>query len=223
MKPDRTQTTLRNTDNGYRLENIINTKSLGIFPLPVYLLPGGITKLKVFEPRYVRLIKESATEGFALSVYKPELDNQTSPWGVHVDIIDFDLMPGDLLVVVIKARELISITDISTENDGLRRGTVESLDHWPEEPSNADSKMLADALLYLMEQNASYGDLYANQQYNAAPNWQSPTWVNRRWLEVLPMSYEFRSKFIYPGTFSAAQNYIKTMLLGLENSTTIKS
>ncbi len=65
---------------------------LGLFPLPLFLLPGGITKLRIFEPRYVRLVKESMAnnQGFVLAMKEGD---ELCPYGTHVDIIDFETLP----------------------------------------------------------------------------------------------------------------------------------
>ena len=39
---------------------------LPLFPLNVYLLPGGILPLRLFEPRYLRMLSLSQAHGFAL-------------------------------------------------------------------------------------------------------------------------------------------------------------
>ena len=45
-----------------------NSTSLGLFPLTSTVLPGGRMQLRVYEPRYLRLVRESLREqtGFGL-------------------------------------------------------------------------------------------------------------------------------------------------------------
>lgn len=200
------------------LESIINNQHSAVFPLAVYLLPGGITKLKIFEQRYIRMVKESMQSGFVLSLYNPELVHQSSPWGVHVSIVDFETLPDGFLGIVIKANYLVELAKMELEHDGLRRASITQLSHWPEQIEDENSKSLANQLQHLMAQNEQYGLLYQNALFDATPQWHNPVWVNQRWLEILPISYQHRAKFIQPSTFNVAQNFIQTMVLGLQNS-----
>ena len=169
------------------------------------------------------MIKQSAETGFVLSVFKPELEGQTSPWGVHVEVIDFDRTPDGLLSIVIKANNLVSLNSLQSDNDGLRHSAVTAIKHWPDMPQSEESLELAAQLNVLMEEHQIYGDLYLSPNYDAEPQWHSPVWVCRRWLEILPMSYEYRKKFIQDDTYLTAQNYIKTMVLALQISSKIKN
>nr|WP_256448324.1 MULTISPECIES: LON peptidase substrate-binding domain-containing protein [unclassified Psychrosphaera] len=204
------------------MEININILRCAVFPLSVYLLPGGITKLKIFEQRYIRMVKESMQSGFVLSLYKPDLVHESSPWGVHVSIVDFEMLPDGLLGIVIKANNLVELTNMELEHDGLRCATISVLEHWPERDEDQYSQRLAAQLQQLMTQNKQYGSLYQNALFDAAPQWHNPVWVNQRWLEILPISYQHRAKFIQSSTFDVAQNFIQTMVLGLQNSPTIK-
>ena len=59
---------------------------LGVFPLPIILFPNGITRLRIFEPRYVRLVKQAAAgDGFALSVYMPNTEFNSSKIAAWVE------------------------------------------------------------------------------------------------------------------------------------------
>jgi len=55
--------------NSYKLDSDILMKkitvTLPIFPLPVFLLPGGVTKLRIFEPRYLKMVSTASSgQGF---------------------------------------------------------------------------------------------------------------------------------------------------------------
>lgn len=168
------------------------------------------------------MIKEAGTNGFVLSLYKQELAGQTSPWGVHVKIVDFETLPDGLLGVTIEATSLVSITNLTTDKDELRHADTIEFEHWPEQVANDTTDMIASLLQLLMKENSQYSELYHSTNIQSEPQWASPTWVARRWLEILPISYQYREKFVQSDTFNAAQNYIQTMVLGLKNSSTIK-
>lgn len=45
--------------------------TLVLFPLSAHLLPGGIMPLRIFEPRYQRMIAEAQEREFALCMLDP--------------------------------------------------------------------------------------------------------------------------------------------------------
>jgi uncharacterized protein len=169
------------------------------------------------------MIKENITDGFVISLHQPELSFQSSPWGVHVDVIDFDRLPDGLLSVVVKASQFGMLSKMAYDGEELRHAVFSPTVHWPKQCPSELSTQLSEHLQHLMTNNKVFGQLYLTPYYNALPQWQSPTWVVSRWLEILPLSYQSRSKFIAEDSFKLAQNYIETMVLGLQNSTTINS
>jgi len=49
---------------------------LALFPLSAHLLPGGIMPLRIFEPRYQRMIAQAGDQGFALCMLDPRQPDQ---------------------------------------------------------------------------------------------------------------------------------------------------
>ena len=43
-----------NTNTGATMNN--HNIELPLFPLSIFLLPGGITRLRIFEPRYLKMV-----------------------------------------------------------------------------------------------------------------------------------------------------------------------
>lgn len=104
--------------------------TLVLFPLSAHLLPGGIMPLRIFEPRYQRMIAESREREFALCMLdprQPDALRNMYPIATRVRIIDFDLLPDGLLGITVLGVERVRITDLWQEEDGLRVGEVEPL------------------------------------------------------------------------------------------------
>jgi len=86
-----------------------------LFPLPLVLLPGGRLALKIFETRYIDMVRNCLREeiGFGLILIK-EGDqvlrgaNQALPMvehcGSYCTIVDFDQGPNGLLEITIEAQ-----------------------------------------------------------------------------------------------------------------------
>ncbi|MCC4797247.1 ATP-dependent protease [Enterovibrio norvegicus] len=177
---------------------------LGLFPLPLFLLPGGITKLRIFEPRYVRLVKESMAEqkGFVLAMKEGDA---ICTYGTHVQIIDFETLPDGLLGITIKGLSRVKLSHIDKENDGLWVGHTEALPDWP--PSNADTGLLGEALKALFKTHPEHAS-----QYEEVLCFNDVNWVCQRWLEVLPLANNQRQWFIAQHDAEDAMQFITVLL-----------
>ena len=120
---------------------------LPVFPLPVFLLPGGVTRLRIFEPRYKKLVSiATRDQGFALTVYKPDTEFEVSEWAAWVDIIDFYEEDG-MLHIDVKAKSLVSLSEVHFDEDNLRFAQCQPINHWPEASSSESHIALAQSLI----------------------------------------------------------------------------
>ena len=109
---------------------------LAIFPLRLNLLPDGVLPLRIFEPRYMRMIAESSRRGMGLCLLGKSLDGGYSPLltvGTRVEIIDFDLLADNTLSVTLKGVERFKIHAMEVEPDGLLSAEVQLLPGWHHE------------------------------------------------------------------------------------------
>ena len=64
--------------------------TLPIFPLPVFILPGGIIRLRIFEPRYLKMIKIATQgEGFVIWLNPQTSEKPMIKWGSWVEVVKF--------------------------------------------------------------------------------------------------------------------------------------
>ncbi|MDD1794579.1 LON peptidase substrate-binding domain-containing protein [Enterovibrio makurazakiensis] len=177
---------------------------LGLFPLPLFLLPEGVSRLRIFEPRYVRLVKESMkdNQGFVLAM--KEGDSLCS-FGTHVKIIDFETLPDGLLGVTIKGIKRVKLSNIGQEADGLWVADAEALPTW--EASREHPDFLGDALLALFEAHPEHA-----AQYGSERHFDDLNWVCQRWLEVLPLANNQRQWFIAQTDLEEAKQFISVLL-----------
>ena len=160
---------------------------LALFPLSAHLLPGGIMPLRIFEPRYQRMIAEAGDQGFVLCMLdprQPDALRNMFPIATRVRIVDFDQLPDGLLGITVLGMERVRIVDLWQESDGLRVGEVELLPLWQTGRLNADQHSLVSALQEVFNDYPEYAALYHN------PDWDDASWVAQRWLEVLPIPVE---------------------------------
>ena len=187
-----------------------------LFPLPVFLLPGGRTRLRVFEPRYKRLVKESAGEtGFIILPYDnlPNLDDPICQWGSHVQIVDFENGEDGLLHIDVECIGMVNVSSFDIEEDGLKRGECEpSEEHWPVETIDTefaqsdDAKRLIGSLQSVFEYNPELAELYQTTNFDSAK------WVCQRWLELLPLKRSEQNVFAQPHSFKRAFQFLSSIV-----------
>ncbi|WP_339723955.1 LON peptidase substrate-binding domain-containing protein [uncultured Paraglaciecola sp.] len=167
-----------------------------LFPLSAHLLPGGRMSLRIFEPRYVRLIKEAciADTGFGICMLNSQGDKNKNehiyPIGTYVKIIDFDLLEDGILGVTVEAQKCFKIASITTEDDDLRIGRCQWLDVWEGKPLKHTMAGLSDRLKEIFDKYPEQKLLYLNPQFN------DPIWVIYRWLEIVPVNAEQKQHYL---------------------------
>ncbi|WP_169303002.1 LON peptidase substrate-binding domain-containing protein [Thalassotalea mangrovi] len=182
--------------------------NLAIFPLPVYLLPGGITRLRIFEQRYLKMVKEAASgDGFVISLHREGNEFNISDWGSWVHIIDFQHGDDGLLYIDVQCQDLVRIGTVERDQDKLLHGDVQVCEHWPVQQANDDTQLLGEELNKFFDANPTYASLYPD------PDFGSPVWVCGRWLELIPINYEKKRCFIHPDSFSKAINFLSTVII----------
>ena len=80
--------------------------NIPVFPLGLVALPGTIQNLQIFEPRYIKMVKDCMEQGhgFVIVFQKQIIDNnenEISKKGCYVEIIDFNNLPNGLLGITV--------------------------------------------------------------------------------------------------------------------------
>ncbi len=166
-----------------------------IFPLNTVLFPGGLLPLRVFEPRYVRMVRDCTTLdiGFAVMLIR---DGQEAgePANFHdlgtlARIVDFSQLPDGLLGVTAHGERRIRVRAQTVAGDGLISGQIELIADDPSIPLAEDYRGAADLLQALMEQ------LPEPFRYPEA-DMNDATWVSGRLAELLPISLALKHRLL---------------------------
>ena len=181
---------------------------LPVFPLPVFLLPNGVTRLRIFEPRYLKMVSIACQEqGFVLCVYDANSEHNVPAWGTWVDIIDF-YQEGEILHIDIKAKNLVNLYNVTFDDDNLRFANCELIEHWPKQNNQQHHTQLAEKLKSIYQEYPEQAALYKQ------PEFTNPNWVCSRFLEMLPLSFENKQLFAKEDSFQHADEFLQTMILG---------
>ncbi|QYK14327.1 hypothetical protein K0I63_07550 [Shewanella rhizosphaerae] len=188
-------------------------QTLAVFPLPLFVLPGGVQRLRIFEQRYLAMVSESLVaestgRGFVIARYDKAFDFNVPDWGTKVQIIDFHHGEDGLLVIDVRASHLVSLDCFDVRGDGLLMARCHYRDHWPTLAASAKRGELGLALSALFAKHPQLAVLYLQPEFNRLD------WVCARFLEILPLSLNEKEKFILPGSFPQAKSFLDTFILG---------
>jgi Lon protease-like protein len=119
--------------------------NLPVFPLGLVALPGTIQNLQIFEPRYIRMVKECMAKdhGFVIVFQNGTQKNgnyEISKKGSYVEIIDFNNLPNGLLGITVKSINKVAIKDLTQLEDGLHVAQINPLI----DPEVDDQALLAE-------------------------------------------------------------------------------
>ena len=178
---------------------------LPLFPMQMYLLPGGISKLRIFEPRYIRLVKlaMACNDGFGLCMK----NNETlCHFGTRVIITDFEALPDGLLGITIEGVDKFLINDHWEEEDGLIIGEVTMLENWSKSEIKFVDRDISNSLKTLFREYPEHGEYYQE------PDFDDMTWVCQRWLEILPLETNQKQWFMSRSDSRAALSFLHTVI-----------
>jgi Lon protease-like protein len=166
------------------------TERVAVFPLNVVLFPGGLLPLRIFEPRYVRMVTECVKDDqpFAVATIVdggPDVGalSMTAPVGTLARIVDWEQGDDGLLGLVCEGEQRCRIGELEVESDRLLRGRVSRLEEPMPRPVPRDLEWLGRLLRELLEQLGSPYD----RLIHGAP---SADHVAARLTELLPLPLE---------------------------------
>jgi uncharacterized protein len=163
------------------------TSELPLFPLDTVLFPGGPLRLRIFEPRYLdmvrRCLKSSGSFGVVLILEGQEAGEAVSVAGsgTSARVVDFDTLPDGLLGIDCIGEQCFRVVRRWQQEDGLNIAEVDSL---PEDAPSALPPELAHLGELLRELLPQLGERYAH----VVARYEDAGWVANRWAEVLPLS-----------------------------------
>ncbi len=138
------------------------TEELPLFPLPLVLFPGAVTRLRIFEQRYLDMTREcsAAGRGFGIVHFEPGGDAQPARHaaiGTEAMIEDFSTLEDGLLGLDVRGNRRFRIRSTKAREDGLIVGRVEWLAPEPAMPVKPEYAVLQGILRELLQHEAFAG------------------------------------------------------------------
>jgi len=165
----------------------MSTVEIPLFPLRTVLFPGGYLPLRIFEQRYLTMVRDCARNdtGFGVCLIR-EGEEAVSPVkttqvGTHAQIIDWYTLEDGLLGVSATGTIRFITEETWQEDDGLFRARVRVLAEAPECKVPEAFSVLSDVLGRFMEKvGHQYPDYTPDRLQDA-------TWLGYRLSELLPL------------------------------------
>lgn len=170
-----------------------------LFLLNTVLFPGGRLELRVFEARYMDMVKaclrNNTPFGICALAQGEEVATPDVPpaepqkVGTFARIADWDMPQLGILNIVVHGEERFRILDAHVEPDGLTRARVERLPAPAVSPIPGDYARLVPMLRALLEALEESMPPKPHRFFDAA-------WVADRWAEILPLPLLLRQEIL---------------------------
>ncbi len=161
--------------------------TIPIFPLHTVLFPGGYLKLRIFEQRYIDMVRECSIQACCFGVClinNPEDSNRPANHmrvGTMAEIFDFSTLDDGLLGITALGRQKFSIQKTRMRDNGLLMAEIEAMDETGSVDLPNEYSVLSMITGRFMEQIGSNYPSFEPQ------NLQDAHWVGYRLAELLPL------------------------------------
>ena len=168
---------------------------LPLFPLNAVLFPGGTLSLKVFEQRYMTLVKDCFKQdgafGICLIAEGAEVGAPAVPHpvGTEARIVAWDMTQPGILNITVRGEERFRILSSAADATGLLQARIEPIAAEPAPPVPEALAALVP-LLQAMAADAGAERLPPPHRFDDA------AWVGYRFCELLPIPAIARQKLL---------------------------
>ena len=176
-----------------------NAPVVPVFPLNSVLFPGGVLPLRIFETRYMDMVRDcmKSDTGFGVCLIrtgretgKPAMPESV---GCYASIADWDMRDLGVLHIRTTGGMRFRITSSHASPDGLLRAEVTWIDDDPSEPTGPEDEgcvsLLRKVIRELVEKETPLPFAEPFQFDDCA-------WVSNRLCEILPIPNKARQKLM---------------------------
>jgi Lon protease-like protein len=166
-----------------------------LFPLRSVLFPGGPLPLRIFETRYVDMVRRCLRNDEMFGVVLIQDGAETGPvaettrLGCSARIVDFSQGDDGLLGIVARGERRFELLEQRRQADGLHLGRIAWLAQDPAVAVPPGHEKLAKLLRRALPE---LGDLYASMPVQL----EDAAWLGYRLAEVLPLGLMEKQKLL---------------------------
>jgi uncharacterized protein len=187
------------------------TTVIPLFPLGTVLFPDGLLPLKIFEQRYVDMIKNCLrdTTPFGVCLIKEgqEVGNPAAPYntGCLARIEQWEVPHPNLFAVLARGSSRFRILDTTIAANGLITARIETLPE-PTRPDTID-QACQEVLRQAVERAGAAGGMPGPVRLD------DPVWVSYRLSEILPISAQEKQTLLELSDTEARLTQLRELML----------
>jgi Lon protease-like protein len=181
-----------------------------LFPLKTVLFPGGPLPLRIFEPRYIDMVKNCVRDDTPFGVLLIREGGETGPATTHAigtlaRIADWYQGSDGLLGVTAIGEQRFRLLSSERLESGLNVGEVELLPDEPSLPMPDEYRPMAEILSGVLD---DLGLLYQTLERRL----DDATWVTSRFVEILPIELEHKQQCLEQSDTLGRLKLVQAML-----------
>jgi len=168
---------------------------LPLFPLNSVIFPGGALPLRIFEPRYLDMVKDCMREGHGFGIVLIKRGQETIraadiyKTGTECRIGDWETLPDGLLGITAYGDSKIYIEKTHIEANQLLVGKIERLQEDPDPDLPEEFEAMRGILQKIITQVGS--------PYTTLPSaYDRAGWVGARLTELLPLQSAIKQRLL---------------------------
>ena len=174
-------------------------ETLSLFPLPTVLLPGSSLGLRVFEPRYLDMVRECGRNqcgfGICLILDGEDLEDgqprgAAAAYGTEARIEDFDLGEDGLLTIQVRGARRFHVRNVRIRDNGLQVARIDWCETDPVAPLYPEHGLLSTLLRGIIDR---FGGEYAKADQ---ARFDDAEWIGWRLAELLPLQDTQRQQLL---------------------------
>ncbi len=186
-----------------------------LFPLRTVMFPGGVLPLRIFETRYLDMVKDCMRDerGFGIVLIKSGAESgpaaQVYKTGTLCRISDWETLSGGLLGITAYAEQKIHIGTTRVTSDQLIMGHIEELTEFPDAALPGEFESMRLLLRRIITQlGEPYSNLPARYEYAG--------WVGARLTELLPLQLSIKQRLLEIDDHVVRLQHLKEAMQGSE-------
>jgi uncharacterized protein len=166
-----------------------------VFPLHAVLFPGSLLPLKIFEQRYLDMLKaclrDSEPFGAFLIREGAEVGAPAVPYpvGCLARILDWEMPQLGVFHVKTLGTQKVQISGTKAQPNGLLTAAAEALPPEPDKPLAPEHAICARVLRLIIEE-------IGEERFHSPLRFDDAVWVSYRLAEVLPIGLNVRQQIL---------------------------
>ena len=168
---------------------------LPLFPLNTVVFPGGRLPLRIFEQRYIEMVKQAIADNSPFGICAIREGQETGtpavPYtvGTLVRITDWDMPETGILHIDTQAEKRFVIRHTQLEPSGLLVGTVDDVSAEPAVAIPHELELAVEILRHIIDE-------YGHAHFPAPLAYDDAVWVGYRLSEVLPLKLSVKQDLL---------------------------